>query len=255
MGTRSANITLDELVRTYLIEEGDSTLHRYSRTLMHAISGLHELNMDTSGVPTEVYLDIESNNTVPLPDDFIEYTIVGVLDNGNIHYLGHNTAMGLRGNVDNCGNINKNQIDIENDGNDGVVYSYGASRNGESSGKMFGLGGGGNRYGYFKIDYANNYISLQDMDVSFSSIYLQYIADISKVDGQYVVHPYITEALKSWIFWKSLEKNLRVSDVRIQTARASWRSERKKSNKRFTKFNTREAAESFRKANKLSPRF
>lgn len=246
--------TVDEIVREYLIENGDSSLHKYGRVLSIAFSGLRDINMDVSGLPKEAVIEVNSNGTVSLPDDFVEYISIGVLtSNGNVGYLSHNGRMGLPRTYDDCGDIGVNAADSGSE--EGISYRGNYFRNGEFTGRLFGLGGGGSKYGYFKMDYTNNFIAIQDLNDDFSEIYLEYLADIETMNGEHLVHPYVVECLKSWIYWKDIQKNRFVGRGEKLDAKAEYKSEKKKSRKRFSKFNMREAAESMRKANKLAPRF
>ena len=101
----AANYTLDEVVREYLIESGDSEAKRF-RFQQMGISCMREMNMDFSGSPSVVTLPISDLDTVVLPKDFVSLTKIGVCDfNGNIVQLGSNEDMKLMGQKNDCGDI------------------------------------------------------------------------------------------------------------------------------------------------------
>jgi hypothetical protein len=203
---------LDELVREFLIEKGDSNFNQYARHLQFAISGLREMNIDTSGVPTTVILNINDNHTVNLPNDFLNYTRIGILGfNGQIADLGINqNLLGLIAS-DNCGNpqvpTGRSQANtMITDSGFGIGDTFGDNyRNGELMGRFFGIGGGNNSNGYYNIKRGDNVLILSTTVAH--QIILEYIADIKKVDGNFNVHPFLIEALKFYMYWKSIKMN------------------------------------------------
>ena len=166
-------VTLDSIVKEYIIESGGATEHNYARLLQLAIKGLREIHIDVSGDPKAVYLTVSDNDTVNLPDDYINYLKIAVCDSetGNVHSLGWNKQMCLPRSYDDCGNISRPENNVNQQGvSDGTSiggvwlgYDGGFSRNGEVVGGIFGIGGGANRNGYYRLDEANKMIVLQSM--------------------------------------------------------------------------------------------
>src|SRR3990172_2031586 len=86
------DIRLDDIVNGYMIETGHQTNHHYARYLHLAIQGLKELNMDVSGMPVTVLLELNDNNTLNLPTDYIKYVKIGLVgSDGNVHSFGLNS--------------------------------------------------------------------------------------------------------------------------------------------------------------------
>lgn len=240
---------LDQIVREYLIESGYSTEHKYARFLQIAISGLRELSMDVSGVPKAVHLDIDkSTYTVPLPDDFITHTKIGACSNGNIIYMGFNNNICLPESYDGC--------TTTTEGTDTVTLLDSSStnvRNGESIGGRYGLGGG-HSFAYYKFDYHNNLI-LISTGMDLDSIYLEYISDPAIVNGDYVVHPYDVESLKSFIYWKDIQRNKSINGGEKEMAKFEWLRNKMNCRQRHSSFTIQEAYQTIRKANKQAPKF
>lgn len=244
-------MTLDSLVRQYLIEVGEQTLHKYARFLQYAIAGLRELSLDTSGVPKTVTLTPSANNTVDLPVDFISHIRIAVCSgDGNLHSLGWNSNMCLLRTYDECGDPKSNT----GSGEGGIIDSEGGHFiNDEQVGRYFGLGGGTNSHGYYRIDERNNWITLQN--VSASTIWLEYLADIERnTDGEFEVHPYIVEAIKEWIHWKIIQRNVRSPVSQEQRAKHNFLMEKKKAKKRFGSFTFQEANQAIRRTFSLAPK-
>lgn len=242
-------MTLDQLIREYLVEIGEDTTHKYRRFLQYGISGLREFNLDTNGVPTTVILPVNANDTVNLPDDYINYIKIAICsDDGNLHALGFNPNMCLPRDLDDCGNEEANT----GGGTGGIIDSEGGHfLNNEQVGRYFGLGGGTNSHGYYKIDKKNNWISLQNY--TSEEIWLEYLAKIGRdTNGEFQVHPYLEFALKQWMAWLSILRNPRHSVNQEVRAKHNFLSEKRKANKRFGRFTFEEAVQAKRRTFSLT---
>ena len=249
-------MTLDELVRSYLLEIGDANLNRYARLYQIAVSGLAELNMDTSGTPTTVLLPVTSSDAANLPNDFISLIRLAVLDsNGVLKALGMSENIGLPRSFDNCGNdaivgsatLTSSGVSLE-----GLADNY---RNGECVGRMFGIGGGGNVYGNYRIDMERGTINFFNLLTNTSSVILEYLSDLSLVNGDYKVHPFIIEALKAWIYWKDIQRNSAKGIGEKQLAQRQYELEEKQAKRRFCNHTTQDWLQTFRYGNKFAVKF
>jgi hypothetical protein len=245
--------TLDQVVREYIIET-DSQEQKYFKYLQLAISGLRELNMDVSGAPKIVELDINSDtDTVVLPTDFIDYRFIGICgSDGQLHSLGLNNKTCLPSAINDCGEYSVNKQDSNNGISVDLTSDH--SRNGSIIGKFFGIGGGTNANGEYKINKDQGTI-LVGVSSNVSSIILEYIADIDSVDGDFVVHPYLIEAIKGYIYYKEREFNDKYPANTKILASKRYNILRRKVIARYTSFTKEEALQSIRKANKLAPKF
>ena len=117
-------VTLDSIVKEYIIESGGATEHNYARLLQLAIKGLREIHIDVSGDPKAVYLTVSDNDTVNLPDDYINYLKIAVCDSetGNVHSLGWNKQMCLPRSYDDCGNISRPENNVNQQGVSDKIY-------------------------------------------------------------------------------------------------------------------------------------
>jgi hypothetical protein len=246
-------MTLDKLIREYLIEVGETNLNKYARFLQYAISGLREFNIDFSGVPTLVALPVNANGTVDLPTDYVSYIRIAVCDgDGNLHSLGYNPNMCIGVDFDKCGNVQAN----EGADNIGFIWSDNTShvRNGQLTGGYFGAGGNFNDNGYYRIDEKNNYIVLQNF--SGDVLVLEYLSDLSRnSEGNYVVHPYLVEALKSWVQWKASERNTKAALGQRQLNYQDYNRAKSIAQRRMGSFTVDEAKQIVRKNFMLSPKF
>ena len=245
---------LDQIVREFIIERGEQTEHNYARFLQLSINGLRELNMDISGSAKMVVLEIKDDMTVDLPSDFINYVKIGVCgSNGEIMSLGHNPNLCKARYADDCGNITHKQGTVANNGIpvyiDNINSHY---RNGEVVGRFFGEGGGYNSNGEYVLDKERGVLQLSS--VMATEIVLEYVADISKMDGSFTIHPYIIETVKAYIAWSSIRRKLGVPLQEKELARRDYYNERRLAGLRFSSFTMDEAKATIRKAFKLAPK-
>lgn len=272
---------LDSVIRELMLEMGENNENKYARMLQHGISGLREFNFDlaqgSNGVPTSVILPVNDNLTVNLPADYINYVRIGILDNlGNLLQLGLNNDMRHAGATNACGNpVNYKQSTVPNvntitypaleEGGgslgqgtlvsafltwDGYADNF---RNGELTGRFFGIGGGTNPYGYYRIDMEKGQILLGS--VGACEIFLEYLSDLQLINGEYFVHPYMVEALKCYIYWKMNSRNERKSGLVKQESRHEYYNELDRAKARFNQHSVTEWMSAFRFSNKASPRF
>lgn len=248
-------VTLDSIVREWLFENG-ATEHKYPKMLSLALGCLRTLNMDVSGSPVARLLPVNSNNTVDLPNDFISLVTLGIYDTaGNVRPLYPAFTKGKDVLIDNCGNIqtsngsgNTREV-IYWESNDHSYYNFG-----EVTGGFFGLGGGQNVNGYYTVNAERGYIAL-DNYAGGDTIYMEYLSDLKRTDGQFTIHPYIIDTVKSYLSWKSVENNFNIPLNHKEVSRRNYIIEKKKSVSRFKSFTKDEMLQSFRKGNKMSPKF
>lgn len=252
---------LDHIVREQLVEQGDSNFNRYARFLQYAISGLREFNMDFSGNIKAVIVDVNDNNTVTLPTDYINYTRIGIIgNNGIIRDLGINTNLLAPITYDDCGNSfipTSNETLVSNSiiGSGGLAYDgySGNYRNGELMGRFFGIGGGNNVNGYYNVKASDGYIVLGG--VQATQIVLEYISDITEVNGEFEVHPFLIEALKSYMFWKSIKNDFTKNLGEKNMARNDFYTQKRQAVRRFNSSTTNEWIQTFRSGNMAAPKF
>lgn len=262
---RNIYLTLDEVVREYLLEEGH-TEHKKYRALQLGIACLRELNLDVSGTPQNKLITVSDNDTVPLPNDFIsELNVYLCGSNGKIFPLVPDNDICLPRDTDDCGDLTTTtqvNVDISNEGTlldelyGSTAGGYEANhvKNGQLTGGFFGQGGGQNRNGYYKIDEKNGFIVLSRY-IGGDSIYLEYIADLSRTDGNFQIHPYIVNTIKQYIRWKMVANNMNVPMARIANEERLYKESYRNSLARFNSFTVQELLSSLRKGNKLSPKF
>ena len=212
-------LTLDQLVREYLIEIGEQSQHKYQKYLQFGINGLRQFNFDVDGIAKPIVIPVNDNDTVDLPNDYINYIRIGVCgEDGNIHQLAENKEICFPLGVDDCGDIQASK------GSSGTVvidyFEGGHFRNNEAIGRRFGIGGGSSGLGFYRVNEREGFIALQGF--TGDNIVMEYMADIERNNaGEFTVHPFIVQALKEWMSWQGNTRNPRIGPAMVES---SWRT-------------------------------
>lgn len=192
---------LDEIIREYyIVELGMQQLdNRYPRFLLAGINALKDLNQDLKSIVTEVTLDVNDNDTVDLPSNYIDYLLIGLVSGGNIVTFGSNpNASPVT--KDDCGDlVAPTSVSSVGTSVEGNFSTSNYSKDGQFVGGNYGIGGGGNINGTYKIYKQENYISLTGY--TGDSIVLKYLATLEQVDGNFMVEEYLVEAVKAYMAW------------------------------------------------------
>jgi hypothetical protein len=242
------DVKLDEVIKSLLIQEGESTEHKYMQYLDVAIRGMKELSFDIlQQIKTET-LTVNDNLTVDLPKDYVNYTRIGrCMSHGRIETLGYDEYLCIQNKVDCCGDEEAQDFS----GLSGA--SGGNSRNGELTGGWYGRSGG-YRNGYYRIDREKGQIALSS-ELSGESIVLEYISDGSNPDGSMRVNSLAEEALRAYIYWKVNQRNSGVPLQEKELARRDFYNEKRLARARIVNFTPDQAWRISRKGSKSSPKF
>jgi len=251
---------LEKVVREFLIETG-KTEHRFVQALQFGIACLRELHYDVIGTPVIKELTVSEIDTVDLPDDYLNYIRIGFTDShGYFREMGVNDGISLNRTLDDCGKrvvrkkSNNDNASSVNYNISSVEYPSVHFENGNNIGRFYGVGGGGNSNGCFKID--KNYQQIQlDKYRGGSTVTLEYLADPNKTNGEFTVHPFAVETIKSWIDWKFTENNANIGAGVSERKRQLYGGNKKLLRSRMSSMSVQDILQAFRKGNKASPKF
>lgn len=249
-------ISLAKIVKEYIIEsEGQTSLDQsFPRYMQIALSGLRELNTDVSGVEKEETLIVSDNFTAPLPCDYLDYVGIGFCENGRL------TSMALNKNLCDtktaeliCSCETENEALVSNDFI--LSFDYNTthySKDGQFIGKYFGVGGGMNSNGQYKI-VNNEYIVFNNVSPG-AEVKLRYLATVEKVDGDYLVHPFEVEAVKAWIYFKKTQRARNYALGEKDYAKREYIKQKRMANNRHYELNLFELTNAFASGYKSSPK-
>lgn len=254
---------LDDVVSEYIDRTDKDHLNGYARFLKMAKSGLRDLNMDVSGVSKIIDISVDQNTlTYNLPADYLNYQGVYVCIGEQLHPLGLNDKICLNREVTDCG-IPADRINFPepNDvngltGQGGPLgWWYGDNikvRDGQMYGGYFGLGGGNNVYGYYRPDPER--ALMQFSNIMYFDLVMEYLADISQVDGQYLVVPQVKEALIAWITWRNISSKENVSEAVVNAKMREYYREKRNAKLRLNPIRISEAYQAIRSTFRQTPK-
>ena len=247
-----------------------------------ALRGIREFGFDISAKVKSIKLDIQSNNTVTLPDDYVDVVKLGTVDDsGVVKIFRQNKNLNYSRRVlqDTTGDqTNTNDTVLTDDSAEGPLNIGGnlvlnkedakSATSGDNGGLDFyvfenylyqgGLGrlyGAGGAYapGDYRINLDQNRIEV-DTDSGASEVVLEYIADEARSTNP-VIHVYAEEALRCYIYYKLCERKSTVPANEKVRARSEYYNERRKAKARLSNFSKQEALNTIRKNFMQAPKY
>ena len=269
--------TLDQIVSDYIITmEGDDYANNVSDTLIrtYAKRGIREMGFDMSKKLRSLKLSINSaNNTVELPDDYVDLVKLGVIGaDGLVYVYGENKNLHIAQKYDvDTGDdlVAANASDSDGDGVydrvdvDSPTVEYDGLRGYDSyvfrnylyentMGALYGLGGGVYT-GEYRINLDQVRIELSASD-DISEVVLEYVCDEARSTNP-TIHVFMESALRAYIYFKTIEKKSAVPLGEKARARSEYYNEKRLANSRMKAFGKDEALKTIRKNFKQSPKF
>ena len=284
-------VTLRQVVDDFIItmDSDDYTSNTSDVAIRNiALRGIREFGFDVSSRIRSLKRTVASNNTITLPDDYVDLLKLGVVgSDGIIHVLGQNKNINYSRQITQVTDDNGDDIDttsqtvselgplnieantilnredskssttgssnLDTDGgltgNDTIFSNY-LYQGG--LGRMYGHGGG-HLSGSFRINLDQNRIEI-DTDSEASEVVIEYIADEARSTNP-VIHTYAEEALRCFMYYKLCERKSTVPANEKARARAEYYNERRKAKSRLSNFTKEEALKTIRKNFKQSPKY
>lgn len=224
---RQGFIELEEIINDYL-NESEQSNQKYFKLWHIAYRGYVELGSDFFWQNKSVKLPINENLTVNLPNDFMSYSKVGVLnDRGEIIPLYYNT------NLTTFSDLQPQRIAQTQDpalvslyeSNTPIWYNY---WNGTQYSNLYGLPSGSPFVGSFKIDAPNGVILLSE-NFGYPYLMLEYVATPNP-ETEIFVPLLFKEAMIAYLRWKdviSIAAKNHVLNSNIAMRRTDYYNERR----------------------------
>jgi len=267
--------TLRQVIDDFVITmDGDDYISNVSDAAIRniALRGIREFGFDITSRVKSIKREIASNNTVSLPDDYVDIVKIGVVDkDGILRVLGENKNINYSRKIPLGGatsefdsgplNIPENKVldrvdakeattNTSNDDYDYYIFENYIFQGG--IGRLYGLGGG-NLRGEYRINLDQNRIEVDTND-DYSELVLEYVSDEAR-SGNPVVHVYAEEALRSYMYYKLCERKSTVPANEKARARAEYYNERRKAKARLSNFTKDEALKTIRQNFRLAPKY
>lgn len=255
-----AKIGLKQIVAE-LIDSKDSGSQEFRRLYNIGRRGIREFNTDVVGTFTTSLLPVNANKTVTLPADYISYSKIGVInERGEIVTLRLNQQLS---NYNDAHTLKQDRFDgvpkLDTVTSPTVPYGYPFTYVNfflaNQSYNLFGIGGGGNAIGEYKVDDECGVIILGPK-FQWDKVLLEYLSDGMDCDcDDYMIDSRASEALLAYIRWKgALDMPKKFGQGMIREYKSEYKSERLKAKMRINKFNVAEFEDMHRITSKLAPR-
>ena len=275
-------VPLNQVINDFIITLADDDYAGHASDVQvrtHALRGIREMGFDLSKVIRSVKITVDStNDTIELPDDFVDWCKVGVVgSDGIVYVLGENKNVNYsQAYANSSGTKVGNAASATDSDGDGVfdrIDSKGATTGASASSNDLSQGfdsyvfrnyvygaanglygvGGGHLEGGFRFNLDQNRIELEGND-SISEVVIEYVADEARSKNP-SIHVYVEEALMSYMYYKIIERKSSVPANEKARARQEYYNERRKANARMKSFTKEEALKTIRKNYKQSPKF
>jgi hypothetical protein len=255
-----AKIGLKTLVAE-LLDAKDSSSQEFRRLYNIGVRGLREFNTDVVGTFVTALLPVNANKTVTLPPDYINYSKMGVInERGEIVTLrlnqqlstyndGHSTKQGRFENVPTLNTVTSPGVPY---GYPFIYFNFFVSN---QSYNLFGIGGGGQDIGEYKVDEHCGVIVLGPY-FQWDKVLFEYLSDgMDCENDDYMVDSRAAEAMVSYMRWKSaLDAPKKYGQGMIREYKSDYLSERKKAKMRINSIKVSEFDDMHRITSKLAPR-
>ena len=260
-------VPISDVVNDFILSvTEDDYSNDVSNTLVHnyALRGLREMGFDTLQVVKSLKLSVNQPlGTVELPDDFVDLVKVGIIgSDGLVYVFGQNKNINYsqKYKTDAAGNnIDSNSDDVFDRVNDKnaptVVFQNYLNQN--SYGSLYGYNalygvGGGHYSGEYRMNYEQNRLEIAS-SANYTEVVVEYVADEARSSNP-AIHVYAENALRSYIYYRVIERKSSVPYNEKMRARSEYYNERRLANARLKSFTKDEALKTIRKNFKLSPK-
>lgn len=270
-------VSLRQVIDDFIITmDGDDYISNASDVAIRniALRGIREFGFDVSSRVRSLKRTIQSNNTVILPEDYVDLVKIGVVDsegiirvlgqNKNINYSFKHTSDESRSDS-RQGPLNIVSNEILNREESKGATSGNSSEGGDldyyifenymfqgGMGRVYGTGGG-HLAGEYRINLDQNRIEI-DTESDITEVVLEYIADEARSTNP-VIHVYAEEALRSYIYYKLCERKSTVPANEKARARREYYNDRRLAKARLGNFSKEEALKTIRKNYMQAPKY
>ena len=271
-------VQLSQIIKDFILTlDGDDYAANVSDFAIRnfALRGIREIGFDLGKKIKSLKRTINDNDTIDLPEDYVDLVKIGVVDeDGIIRVFGQNkninysekykadsgTGVSAAGPLDIAANIvtdtepsktaTGDTVPSNNEGLDYYAFENYLYQGG--AGRLYGAGGGRLAGGY-RVNLDQNRIEIETNN-NYSEVVMEYIADEARsTDPE--VHVYAEEALRSYMYYKIIERKSSVPASEKSRARSEYYNERRKANARLSNFTKEEALKTVRKNFMQAPKY
>ena len=195
-------ITIDSVINDY-IDESEQSVHKYAKLYNIAVRGMEKLGLDFFYKIRSVKIPIDTTNyTAELPNDYISYTKIGVLNSvGEIIPLKFNNKMTY------YADQQPDRLPLTQDNTLATLYQPDLPLwfnywDGYGFQNIYGLPSGSPFVGSFNIDDSNGVVLLNQY-FNYSYLMIEYLSS-GNPDEPFRIPIQFREALLSFLAWRDI---------------------------------------------------
>lgn len=255
-----SKVSIKQLCLEYLNsrDEGDDRFRRIYR--LATLAGIRKFNMDIIGEFKTKLIEISSNGTVPFPEDYLTYSMVGIINScGEGVPLKHNEDIvsvkrAFLAETDSITGVPTIPSFIEQLNAPGYPLFWLNYEWGDSYYHLYGVGGGQPTYGEFQVD-DNARCFLIAPGFQYSSVLVEYLTNGYDCNcSQYMIHTFAADAFTAWLRWQDNIDRKGVSIATIDYYKRQFANEKKMAKLRLNPVRVREMEKVFRYHSKMTAR-
>ena len=186
--------TVDSVLIATCHKMGDMGLRKYAQLYAHALSWFTaDYNAESGQTLKTVLLDVGPDRMAQLPDDYLDYVVVGRRSGDYIRNLSHNPKLSPLPPVEPWLDPIPLGLAV---GLDWPCYEYA----GWEGGSLYGYGWGEYRE-EFTIDAQERMLRLSSLIGTDEPLYFQYVSNDLNPGKPTPLHPAYALALEHWLMW------------------------------------------------------
>lgn len=243
------SVSVNQIINDFILTQGsDDYASNVSDTTLRniALRGIREMGFDLNKKIKTAELTVDTSlGKVDFPSDFVALTKLGVLGTDGILY-----SFVENPNLNLLPAAGPDTLSDYMAGFESYVYRNYISDS--SQGRLYGLGGGQGS-GEYRVNFEEGRIEVA-LNTSVSKVLIEYVADEARATDP-SVHVFAEEALRSYIYYRIIERKSNVPYNEKMRARQEYYNERRKANARMKSFGKNDALAMIRRNNKLSPKY
>jgi hypothetical protein len=194
-------ITLDSVINDY-IDESEQSIAKYTKLFNIAYRGMEKMGLDFFYKIKSVKIPVNANKTVNLPNDYISYTKIGVLNSkGEIIPLKYNNKFTFYADQS-PDRLSKTQDDTLTEWYQADVPLFYNYWDGYGFSNIYGVPSGSPEVGSFSIDDSNGVVLLNE-NFYYDYVMIEYLS-APDPEQQYMVPIQFREAMIAWLAWRDI---------------------------------------------------
>jgi hypothetical protein len=235
----------------FLSNTSESLVYRYARR------GLRDISQDVGARIKSAKFDVDSGTqTIDLSSisGLVDIAKIGVVgSDGMVYVLANNKNINFSSASATDATVDKTATSTPGGSSDSdfdqfIFHNYFANG---TYGQLYGLGGG-QRYGDYRVNRESERIEFSSNN-NLKEVVIEYLFDpASEADPE--VAPQLEEALRSYIYYRLIERKASVPISEKQRARKEYYNELRKGRARMSEFSKEDALQVIKKNFKLSPK-